>query len=121
MTRTVQVHVGETVATAGQRFIEAWHRAERGELTPANAELHVGFESWDAMVRTLSPKRLALLRHVHQHPSKNVRALARALGRDYRRVHEDVAALQSAGLLDRDKDGVRAEYDAFDVQMRVAL
>lgn len=119
--RTVHVHVGETLENAGQRFIEGWHRAERGELTPANAELHVGFESWEAMVRTLSPKRLALLRHVHQHPAKSIRDLAQALGRDYRRVHEDVMALQMAGLLDRDKDGVRAEYDAFDVQMRVAL
>lgn len=47
--------------------------------------------------------------------------LAHALGRDYRRVHEDVEALEAAGLLDRDKEGVRADYDAFDVQMRVAL
>ena len=121
MTKTVQVHVGDTLNTVGKRFADAWRRAERGELTPENAELHVGFESWEAMVRTLSPKRLELLRHVHQHPAKNIRALAAALGRDYRRVHEDVEALEAAGLLDRDKDGVRAEYDAFDVQMRVAL
>ncbi|HET8995835.1 MAG TPA: hypothetical protein VFN42_04145 [Acetobacteraceae bacterium] len=121
MTRTVHVHVGETLETAGRRFIEGWQRAEHCELTPANAELHVGFESWETMVRTLSPKRLGLLRHVHQHPAKNVRDLARALGRDYRRVHEDVTALQAAGLLDRDKDGVRAEYDSFDVRMQVAL
>jgi predicted transcriptional regulator len=73
------------------------------------------------MVRVLSPKRLELLRHVHQHPAKNIRTLAHALGRDYRRVHEDVEALEVAGLLDRDKEGVRADYDAFDVQMRVAL
>jgi predicted transcriptional regulator len=121
MTQTVQVHVGDTLANAGRRFIDGWHRAERGELTPQNAELHVGFESWETMVRTLSPKRLELLRHVHQHPAKNIRALAQAVGRDYRRVHEDVEALVAAGLLDRDKEGLRAEYDAFDVRMRVAL
>jgi predicted transcriptional regulator len=73
------------------------------------------------MVRVLSPKRLELLRHLHRNPAKNIRTLAQALGRDYRRVYEDVEALESAGLLDRDKEGVRAEYDAFDVQMRVAL
>jgi predicted transcriptional regulator len=44
-----------------------------------------------------------------------------ALGRDYRRVHEDVEALEDAGLLERDKDGLRADYDAFDVRMRMAL
>ena len=59
--------------------------------------------------------------HVHQHPAKNIRVLARALHRDYRRVHEDVVALEAAGLPDRDKTGARAEYDAFDVRMRVAL
>jgi len=38
-----------------------------------------------------------------------------------RRVHEDVEALEAAGLVDRDEAGLRAEYEAFDVQMRVAL
>ncbi len=45
MTKTVQVHVGDTLETVGKRFVDAWHRAERGDLTPENAELHVGFES----------------------------------------------------------------------------
>ena len=121
MTKTVQVHVGETLESAGQRFLEGWRRAERGELTAENAELHVGFTDWETMVRTLSPKRLQLLRHLHRNPAKNIRALATALGRDYRRVHEDVEALEAAGLLERDKEGVRADYGAFHVAMTVAL
>jgi predicted transcriptional regulator len=114
----IQVHVGETLDTIGTRAIDAWHRMERGE---AVNEKHVSFEKWETMVRVLSPRRLELLRHVHHTPAKNIRALAQALGRDYRRVHEDVEALEAAGLLDRDKTGVRADYDAFDVRMRVAL
>jgi predicted transcriptional regulator len=73
-------------------------RAELGELTPAHAERHVGFESWEAMVWTLSPKRLELLPHVHRHPAKNIRARAAELGRDYRRVHEDAEALTPGPL-----------------------
>jgi predicted transcriptional regulator len=73
------------------------------------------------MVRVLTPKRLELLRHLHQAPAKSIRALAQAVGRDYRRVHEDVEALEAAGLIDRDKNGLRADYDAFDVQMRMVL
>jgi hypothetical protein len=32
-------------------------------------------------------------------------------------VHEDVEALEAAGLLDRDGNGLRADYDAFDVSL----
>lgn len=118
---TVRIHVGDTLDTVGKRFVDAWHRAERGELTPGNAEMSIGFESWETLVRILSPKRLERLRDLHQHPARNIRAFATALGRDDRRVHGDVEALESSGLLDRDKDGVGAEYDAFDVRSRVGL
>jgi predicted transcriptional regulator len=114
----VQIHVGETTGSVGARFVDAWHRMDRGEDVN---ERHVSFANWETMVRVLSPKRLELLRHVHQHPAKNIRSLAQALGRDYRRVHEDVEALTAAGLLDRDTAGVRTDYDSFDVQMKVAL
>ena len=114
----VQLHVDETKQDIGKRVIEAWRRMEHGEDVN---DKHVSFENWETMVRVLSPKRLELLRHIHQHPAKNVRVLAFALGRDYRRVHDDVEALEAAGLLERGKDGVRADYDAFDVRMRVAL
>ena len=118
MSKALRVHVGETLEDFGERAISAWHRMERGE---AVREKHVGFSDWDAMVRVLSPKRLELLRHLHGNPAKNIRALALALGWDYRRVHEDVAALAAAGLLERDRAGVRAEYDTLDARIRVAL
>ncbi len=118
MSKELQVHVGDTLDDIGARAISAWHRMERGEEV---SEKHISFETWETMVRVLSPKRLELLRHVHRDPAKNIRVLAQALGRNYRRVHEDVEALEAAGLLDRDKEGLRAEYDAFDVAMRVTL
>lgn len=114
----VQVHIGETMENVGARFVDAWHRMARGGEVN---EKHVSFSNWETMVRVLSPKRLELLRHVHRHPAKNVRALSQALNRAYRRVHEDVEALEAAGLLDRDKEGLRAEDHAFDVAMRIAL
>ena len=54
----MQVHIGDTLDVIGHRFVDAWHRAERAELTPGNAEIHVGFETWELMARLLSPKRL---------------------------------------------------------------
>ncbi len=118
MTEQTQIHVGETAAEVGARCIDAWHRMARGE---AVREKHVSFADRGTMLRILSPQRLALLRHLHRQPARTVRALAEALGRDQRRLQEDVAVLEAAGLLDRDAAGLRAEYDGFDLRMRVAL
>lgn len=115
---TLQIHVGETMDEVAARFLDGWSRMERGE---AVEEKHVSFASWEAFVGVMTPKRLALLRHVHRAPARSVRALAQALGRDYRRVHEDVEALVGAGLLDRDEEGLRADYGAFHAETRVAL
>ncbi len=117
----LQVHIGEALDDMGRRFVDAWHRAERGELTPENAERHVGFETFEAFSRIMTPRRLELLRYVHRHGARSIRALAIALGRDYRRVHEDVEALMEAGLLDRDDSGLHADYETVKIETRVVL
>ena len=114
----LQVHIGETIDDMGRRFVDAWHRAERAELTVEDAERHVGFETF---AQVMTPKRLDLLRHVHRHPARSIRALAAALGRDYRRVHADVEALAGAGLLDRDEHGLRADYRTVKMETTIAL
>jgi predicted transcriptional regulator len=40
-----------------------------------------------------------------------VAALARALGRPYRRVHDDVEALIAVGLMERNDDVLIAQYE----------
>ena len=117
----LHVHVGDTFDALSKRVIDAWHRAERGDLTVDAPERHVGFATFALFARIMTPRRLELLRHVHRHPARSVRALALALGRDYRRVHEDVAALVDAGLLDRDGTGLHADYMAVVMETRVAL
>ncbi len=108
MSGTINLHVG-SVEDMGKRFVSAWHQLEQGATID---ETHLTFLDLEAMVSTLSPKRLALLRHVRQHPADNVAALAKSLERDYKRVHEDVATLVHAGLLQRDAQGIRAPYDS---------
>lgn len=63
------------------------------------------------MTRVLTGKRTEMLRHLRRHPAPSVLALARSLGRDYRRVHDDVEALAGAGLIEKDDRGVRTEFD----------
>lgn len=121
MNKELKVHIGDSRDNIGHRFVDAWHRAERGELTAENAERHIGFETFELFARIMTPRRLELLRHVHRHPALSVRALAMALGRDYRRVHEDVQALVAAGLLDHDENGLRADYETVQMKTRLAL
>lgn len=89
------------------RWRGAWRRAERGERV---REEHVTFASWDALSRAMTNKRFELLRHLHRHPAASVAELARALGRDYKRVHAHVASLSEAGLIDRTERGLEASY-----------
>ncbi|MDP3032032.1 MAG: hypothetical protein Q8N33_08130 [Rhodocyclaceae bacterium] len=84
MSGSINLHVG-SVEDMGKRFIGAWHKLEQGN---ALDETHLTFLDLETMVSTLSPKRLALLRHVRQHPAENIPVLAKSLGRDYKRVHD---------------------------------
>src|ERR1700686_3977776 len=112
----VKITVGGALEDeASRRFVDAWHSAERGETFH---ERHLAFESWDALARILTGKRMELLRYVRRHDVASVRALAKALGRDYSNVHADVQALAAAGLLDT-TDGVRAEYDAIETKIAI--
>jgi predicted transcriptional regulator len=110
---TLEIHVGGDIGTSIARVKDAVRRHEAGE---AVAESHIGFESWDLMTRTLTGKRLEILRHLHRTPEASIRSLAKALGRDYSNVHGDVAALTQAGLID-DRDGLRSNYDSIELKM----
>jgi predicted transcriptional regulator len=113
----VKITVGGAMEDdASRRFVDAWHRAERGETL---RERHLAFESWDALARVLTGKRMELLHYVRRHNVTSVRALAKALGRDYSNVHADVQALAAVGLLDTTDGGVRADYDAIETKIAI--
>jgi predicted transcriptional regulator len=109
----VRVHV-ETLAKSGQRFVDAWRRAERGEQV---REEHLSFESFEGLLATLSPKRIELIRFVRRRPNLSIAALARELGRDDKRVHGDLRALETAGLLEQDQGGLRAPFAGVEAQL----
>ena len=101
---------------ASRRFVDAWHRAERGEVFH---ERHLAFESWDALARVLTGKRMELLRYVRRNNVSSIRSLAKSLKRDYSNVHADVQALASAGLLDTANGGVQADYDVIETKIAI--
>jgi predicted transcriptional regulator len=113
------IHIGIEDAERGfERFVEAWHKAEAGEIE--QAEVHLNFEDFANLLSVLTPKRLALLRSLRQHGPLSVRTLAKQLERDYKNVHGDARALEEVGLIDRTKEGLLvAPWDVIDAHVRL--
>lgn len=103
-----KVIIGGDLEDDAAAFLDAWRRGEHGE---GAEETVLAFETWEALAAVMTGERYRLLRYVHAHPEPSVSALARALGRQYRRVHADVAALEQAGLLDRSEGRVQTNVD----------
>lgn len=103
-----RVIVGGSLQEAAQRVAEVWHRADRGE--DIAAQDNVTFVNWSALASVMTERRYELLRHLHRKPAASIRALARELGRDFKRVHEDVGALTAIGLVEREGGMLRADY-----------
>ena len=115
MTENFHVHIG-TAEDMGQRFIEAWNRAERGDLA---SEVNVTFRDLETLLSVLTPKRLNLLRYVRHHQVPTIKALATDLHRNYRNVHKDVEELTKMGLLSRTPTQVVALYG--EIEARISL
>ena len=113
------IHVGVEEANRGlQRFVEAWHKAERGDVV--QGEVHLNYEDLSMLLSVLSPKRIELLKMLRQKGPMSVRGLANELGRDYKNVHTDVATLQEASLIERTKDDLlSAPWDVIDAHVQL--
>ena len=112
----MKVVVGGGPLEDAEAFVRAWESAERGAPV---AERVLSFESWDGLTAILTGDRYRLLRHLHATPEKSVSALAHSLGRRYRSVRSDIAALEDAGLVERGPHGVRATADAIRTEIRL--
>lgn len=65
----------------------------------------VGFEQMGQMLAVFTPKRLDLIAALRSTGPSSVRALALRVGRDYKNVHGDVAALEQWMAVQRLDDG----------------
>jgi len=108
MSNKLQIHIGGTLRESKRRALDAVARAKRGETVIEN---HLTFENWESLAKVMTGKRQQLLQHLREHPAPSIRALAKSLGRDYKRVHRDVLALTFAGLVERKGKELHADYD----------
>ncbi|HTQ77302.1 MAG TPA: MarR family transcriptional regulator [Burkholderiales bacterium] len=105
------------VDDALDRFEAAWHLASGRKPPPPLAVL--SFADLPLLLRTLSPARWQLLKRLRESGPATVLALAKALGRDYKNVHTDVARLAELGLIERTRGGVRVAWDAVRAELRL--
>lgn len=81
--------------------LDSGRRLDKGQRSAARGML--AFESLEGLLKLLTSNRWALLSALRKRGPSSIRALSKALARDYRGVHADVAALIGAGLIVRDE------------------
>lgn len=99
-----------------------WKRALRAIGQEAKANTYQGevlnFESPGHFFGRLSEKRWEIVRAAQGKGELAVRELARKVGRDVKRVHEDVVILADLGLLERTEGGgVVCPYSSMHIDM----
>ena len=80
----------------------------------------LNFESSGAIFGQLTERRRALLHALQGQGELALRELARRVGRDMKRVHDDVQVLASLGLVERtERGGVVCPFAAVHIDMEI--
>jgi predicted transcriptional regulator len=117
MPKTLSIGISE-LPDALDRFEAAWHLATGRDAPPVLQRL--SFVDLPRLLRTLTPARWDLLARLRQEGPMSVRALAKALARDYKNVHTDVTQLTQFGLIERVGDSsVHVPWDAVRAELRL--
>lgn len=100
---TLRVRVGEDVRANLARAREAMTALQAGKRPKSH--FAVGFAEVGQMLAVFTPKRWELIAKLREIGPVTTAQLARALERDYRNVHADVAALSEWLAVQREEDG----------------
>lgn len=101
MIKKMIVNTG-SLEEAAKEFIDVWHRIEQGDAVKSPIE-KISFQDQRLLFKTLTPRRFEILKFAHQQDGTSIRSLAKALGRDYSNVHQDVKILFQLGLMLKDE------------------
>ena len=102
MSGQIKIEIRDEVSSA-EEFVKAWRRAEEGGDVEEPVE-RLYFPDLAVLLQVLTPRRLELLRVLHEGNVASVRSLAKRLQRDYKNVHQDVQILERVGLVARTAD-----------------
>ncbi|HBG06488.1 MAG: hypothetical protein A2075_17230 [Geobacteraceae bacterium GWC2_58_44] len=87
-----------------QEIHELAVQADQG-LFPEKPVERVYFGDMKTFLEYITPKRFTLLDTLHKAGAMTIYALAKLLHRHYKNVHNDVKALESIGLVEKDEAG----------------
>jgi predicted transcriptional regulator len=101
-----------------------WKTALRATAQAAKSDVYQGevlnFESPAHFFGQLTEKRWEIVRATQGKGELSVRELARVVGRDVKRVHDDVVVLAELGLLERTEGaGVLCPYTSMHIDMHL--
>jgi predicted transcriptional regulator len=100
-----------------------WQRALRRAGVKAKARRYQGevlnFESPATFFGQLTERRWELVRALQGREPATIRELGRHVGRDVKRVHEDVRVLIDLGLLERVEGGVTCPFVTVHIDMEL--
>jgi predicted transcriptional regulator len=99
----LRVSVGEPLATGLERVKVVMLALQAGQ--DVQPHFGVNFPQMSQMLAVFTPKRWELVAALRQAGPSSVRALAARLGRNYKNVHTDVAALEQWLAVQRLPDG----------------
>jgi predicted transcriptional regulator len=81
---------------------------------------YITFLTAEDLLKTLTPLRWLIIQQMTGAGPMSIRELARRVGRDVKRVHEDVHALLNTGVLDRAESGeIVFPYDKVHVDFEI--
>ncbi|MDR2093323.1 MAG: hypothetical protein LBP58_08440 [Azoarcus sp.] len=118
MNRTLTISIRTDWKT---EIIDTMARAQTGLARETYMGETLNFETPAAFFSRLTTNRWAMLNALQGASSIGVRELARRLGRDVKRVHEDAAELVELGLVERaDNGALSCPYADIHVDMHIA-
>jgi predicted transcriptional regulator len=119
MKHRLEIGIGGARETA-QGFVETWKKVAKGK-SPAEPEEQLYFEDLNVLLKVLSPQRWLLLRTLKKKGPSSIKALAKALDRDYKTVYTNTRLLESAGLVVRtDRNQVMVPWTTVIAEVRLA-
>ncbi|MGH8741618.1 MAG: hypothetical protein ACREUN_11935 [Burkholderiales bacterium] len=103
MPRVLEIRVGAP-GDALDRFEAAWNRLAEGR--PVRPLRVLTLEDLPALLKSLSPARMELLRALRDAGPVSIYELAKRLARNYKNVHTDVTQLVALGVVERSDAGL---------------